>query len=96
MIYWRITAVDIDYLLTNDIQEEPEWIWGHEKRVYDSPPGQAYLRWMKSVGHTYRIRAALGVSVSPPLEFVAESSICFTGPGRCEYIVGDSSLSALL
>ncbi|EIM80938.1 cytochrome P450 [Stereum hirsutum FP-91666 SS1] len=42
------------------IQEEPEWIWGHEKRVYDSPPGQAYLRWMKSVGHTYRIRAALG------------------------------------
>ncbi|EIM85220.1 cytochrome P450 [Stereum hirsutum FP-91666 SS1] len=40
--------------------EEPEWIWGHEKRVYDSPPGQAYLRWMKSVGHTYRICAALG------------------------------------
>ncbi|KAL0959326.1 hypothetical protein HGRIS_014587 [Hohenbuehelia grisea] len=42
------------------------WPWGHEKTVFMNEPGVAFKVWMKDLGSTFRIKAALGLILGDP------------------------------
>ncbi|KAI0310104.1 cytochrome P450 [Amylostereum chailletii] len=57
---WLTLSWGPSYIRNLPLPPAPSVVWGHEKSVYDNEPGRTFRQWFKSLGLTFRIKAAFG------------------------------------